>query len=105
MRSSLLEKYEVDAFKKAAIGNRVNEIIEKSVRGGFILWLNESEANSAEKAFFSRINEMVSYLNKTCFVGILFKEFHYALYPKGTFYKRHLDTFQNDDRRKLSMVC
>jgi Rps23 Pro-64 3,4-dihydroxylase Tpa1-like proline 4-hydroxylase len=25
-------------------------------------------------------------------------------YPKGTFYKRHLDTFQNDQRRKLSMV-
>lgn len=105
LRSSLLEKYEEDAFKKAAIGNRVNEIIEKSVRGDFILWLNESEANSAEKAFFNRINDMVSYLNKTCFMGILFKEFHYALYPKGTFYKRHLDTFQNDDRRKLSMVC
>ncbi len=105
LRSSLLEKYEEEAFKKAAIGNRVNEIIEKSVRGDFILWLNESEANSAEKSFFNRINDMVSYLNKTCFMGILFKEFHYALYPKGTFYKRHLDTFQNDDRRKLSMVC
>ncbi|MFD1079741.1 2OG-Fe(II) oxygenase, partial [Longispora fulva] len=44
-------------------------------------------------------------LNKTCFLGILHKEFHYALYPEGTFYKRHLDTFQNDDRRKLSLVC
>ena len=33
------------------------------------------------------------------------REFHYALYPIGTFYKRHLDTFQNDDSRKLSIVC
>tara|TARA_R110002072_G_scaffold174802_19_gene330593 strand:- start:11822 stop:12463 length:642 start_codon:yes stop_codon:yes gene_type:complete len=105
LRDSLLDKFEEDAFKKAAIGNRVNEVIEKSIRGDFILWLNENEANFAEKAFFNRINDMVSYLNKTCFMGILFKEFHYALYPKGTFYKRHLDTFQNDDRRKLSMVC
>ncbi len=105
LRSSFLEKFEEDAFKKAAIGNRVNEIIEKSVRGDFILWLNENEGNSAEKSFFNKINDMVSYLNKTCFMGILFKEFHYALYPKGTFYKRHLDTFHNDDRRKLSMVC
>jgi SM-20-related protein len=32
-------------------------------------------------------------------------EFHYAVYPKGTFYVRHLDTFRNDDRRKLSVVC
>lgn len=105
LRTSLLDKFEEDAFKKAAIGNRVNAIIEKTVRGDFILWLNENDSNLAEKAFFNKINEMVSYLNKTCFMGILFKEFHYALYPKGTFYKRHLDTFQNDDRRKLSMVC
>jgi SM-20-related protein len=105
LRNSLLGKYEEDEFKKAAIGNRLNETIEKSVRGDFIFWLNESEANTAEKSFFHKINDMISYLNKTCFMGILHKEFHYALYPKGTFYKRHLDTFQNDDRRKLSMVC
>ena len=55
--------------------------------------------------FFSKINNLVGYLNKTCFLGILHKEFHYALYPIGTFYKRHIDTFQNDDRRKLSFVC
>lgn len=105
LRSSLLEKYEEDNFKKAAIGNRTNEVIKKAVRGDFILWLNEAEAGEAEKKFFQKINDFVDYLNKTCFLGILYKEFHYAVYPEGTFYKRHLDTFQNDDRRKLSIVC
>ncbi len=94
-------KYEEDNFKKAAIGNRTNEVIAKSIRGDFILWLNEAEAAAAEKAFFRKINDFVDYLNKTCFMGILQKEFHYALYPEGTFYKRHLDTFQNDDRRNF----
>ncbi|GAB2762017.1 2OG-Fe(II) oxygenase [Salinimicrobium soli] len=105
LRNSLLGKYEEDNFKKAAIGNRTNEIIAKSIRGDFILWLNEAQAEETEKAFFTKINDFVDYLNKTCFLGILHKEFHYALYPEGTFYKRHLDTFQNDDRRKLSLVC
>lgn len=105
MREALLKKYEEDEFKKAAIGNRTNEVIAKSIRGDFILWINEADAGEAEKIFFSRINSLISYLNKTCFLGILQKEFHYALYPEGTFYKRHLDTFQNDDRRKLSLVC
>lgn len=105
LRSNLLQKYEEDNFKKAAIGNRTNEVIAKSIRGDFILWLNEAEGTQAEKAFFRKINDFVDYLNKTCFLGILHKEFHYALYPDGTFYKRHLDTFQNDDRRKLSIVC
>lgn len=105
LQKSLLLKFEEDNFKKAAIGNRTNEIIAKSIRGDFIFWLNEAKAEEAEKLFFNRINHFVDYLNKTCFLGILFKEFHYALYPEGTFYKRHLDTFQNDDRRKLSIVC
>jgi len=105
MRTTLLNKYEEDSFKKAAIGNKTNEVIEKEVRGDFILWLNEADAGENELLFFNKINPFISYLNKTCFLGILFKEFHYALYPKGTFYKRHLDTFQNDDRRKLSLVC
>ena len=104
LRSSLLHKYEEDKFKKSAIGNRTNELIEKAIRGDFILWMNEAEAGETEKIFFNKINNLVDYLNKTCFMGILHKEFHYAVYPKGTFYKRHLDTFQNDSRRKLSIV-
>ena len=105
LRTSLLEKYEQDAFKKAAIGNRLNENIIKSVRGDVILWIDETKANIAESLFFDKINNLIKYLNRTCFMGILQKEFHYALYPSGTFYKRHIDTFQNDDRRKLSFVC
>ena len=105
LRASLLEKYEEESFKKAAIGNRLNETILKSVRGDFILWIDETNANEAEAFFFNRTNDLIAYLNRTCFMGIMQKEFHYALYPKGTFYKRHIDTFQNDDRRKLSIVC
>ncbi|MEZ4801441.1 MAG: 2OG-Fe(II) oxygenase [Gelidibacter sp.] len=105
LRGSLLEKHEEDRFKKAAIGNRTNEVIEKSIRGDVILWIDELKSNHAESRFFKKINDLIGYLNKTCFLGILHKEFHYALYPTGTFYKRHIDTFQNDDRRKLSFVC
>nr|WP_275126032.1 2OG-Fe(II) oxygenase [Zhouia amylolytica] len=105
LRNSLLQKYEADRFKKSAIGNRTNEMIEKEIRGDFILWMNENETNEAETTFFNKINNLVNYLNRTCFMGILHKEFHYALYPEGTFYQRHLDTFENDDRRVLSVVC
>jgi len=105
LRKNLLAKYEDDAFKKAAIGNVFQEQIVKSIRGDYIYWLDEQENALVERVFFQKINDLVQYLNRTCFLGIREKEFHYAVYPEGTFYKRHLDTFQNDDRRKLSMVC
>lgn|SRR5690606_36900337 len=105
LRQSLLTKHEENAFKKAAIGNRFEETIVKSIRGDVILWMDETNADASELLFFNKINNLIDYLNRTCFLGILQKEFHYALYPEGTFYKRHIDTFQNDDRRKLSFVC
>lgn len=105
LRESLLAKYEEDRFKKSAIGNFVNEVVVEAVRGDFIFWLDEAKINNAEKAFFLKINDFTSYLNRTCFMGIAEKEFHYAIYHQGTFYKRHLDTFQNDSSRKLSIVC
>jgi len=105
LRAALLEKYDEDRFKKSAIGNQANEKVVDAIRGDFILWLDENNANNAENRFFNKLNDFKDYLNRTCFMGINEKEFHYALYPEGTFYKRHLDTFQNDSRRKLSMVC
>lgn len=105
LRNILIEKHEEDELKKAAIGNQFNETIIKAIRGDFISWIDESNLQEAEQVFFDRINHFTDYLNRTCFLGIQEHEFHYALYPKGTFYKRHLDTFQNDDSRKLSIVC
>ena len=105
LRFDLLNKYEEDQFKKAAIGNRTNEIIKSEIRGDFILWMDEAKINEEQGQFFKSINDLSVYLNKTCFLGILRKEFHYAVYPEGKFYKRHLDTFQNDDCRRLSVVC
>lgn len=105
LRDALLDKYRENGFKKSAIGSKFDEQIITQVRGDFVLWIEEGSAGDTERLFFDKINPMVDYLNKTCFLGILHKEFHYAVYPKGTFYKRHLDTFQNDDRRKLSLVC
>lgn len=104
LRTILLLKYEEDDFKKSAIGNQFNEHIIKTIRGDFISWIDEQNMQTAEKLFFNKIDNFTNYINRTCFLGIQDREFHYALYPKGTFYKRHLDTFQNDDSRKLSIV-
>lgn len=105
LRQALLAKYEEDQFKKSAIGNQANEQVVTAVRGDFILWLDEQNAEGAERVFFNKLEDFTQYLNRTCFMGIVKQEFHYALYPEGTYYKRHLDTFQNDSSRKLSIVC
>ena len=105
MRAELEHKFETSEFKKSAIGQNSDEIIKDEIRGDYIFWLNEEDKNEASETFFNQINDFVAYINATCYLGISNKEFHYAIYPEGTFYKRHLDVFKNDTRRKLSIVC
>ena len=96
--------YRNDALKKAAIGKHFDEHVKIEIRGDYIQWINEKKAMGVEEKFFQQINQFIDYLNRTCFMGILDKEFHYAVYPEGRFYIRHLDTFKEDHSRKLSLV-
>jgi SM-20-related protein len=43
-------------------------------------------------------------MNETCYAGITGYEFHYAFYEEGSFYKRHVDQFQNNQGREFSMI-
>lgn len=91
-------------FRAAGIGNQ-QIVVENTIRGDEILWLDEATATPEETTFLQRIAAFVQYVNQTCYLGLRDYEFHYALYPPGTFYKRHLDQFRSDSRRKLSVIC
>lgn len=42
LRKELNHFYDADCFKKSAIGNRLNENLERSIRNDFIFWLDET---------------------------------------------------------------
>lgn len=104
LASQLHDRRQAGLFKSAGIGNKL-VTIEQTIRGDEILWIDEATTNPAELVFLERVNDFVDYVNRTCYLGLHDSEFHYALYPPGTFYKRHLDQFRSDSRRKLSVIC
>lgn len=104
LRKNLLSLYKNDDMDPAGIGNKFAYTKNLKIRGDLIHWLNEDSDNLFEKQFFSIINSFIQHLNRTCFTGIKDKEFHYAMYETGSFYKRHLDQFKSDSGRKYSFV-
>lgn len=104
LRKNLINKFNADTFKKSAIGNNGDKVVVDGIRGDFISWIDEENMDEAEQMYFNKVNNFISYLNRTCYLGIVEGEFHYALYLENTFYKRHLDVFQNDSRRTLSVI-
>ncbi len=76
----------------------------KLFRRDKIYWLDRKHGNVYENEFLDIIEAFVQYLNATCYAGITGYEFHYALYEKGSFYKKHLDQFRNNDSRQYSLI-
>jgi len=103
LANRLHERRAAGTFTSAGIGNQ-QKIVEQQIRGDEILWLDEAASTPEEAAFLERIGQFVDYVNQTCYLGLRDYEFHYALYPPGTFYKRHLDQFRSDSRRKISII-
>ncbi len=96
-------KIEDDKFKKAAIGALNNREIVESIRGDFTYWLYKDKNEESIK-FFEVVDEMVFYLNKLCFLSLSGYEFHFAFYPPGSFYAKHLDRFKNRSNRMISVI-
>jgi SM-20-related protein len=104
LKENLLLLFSEKQMKIAGIGNNSKFQQDKLVRSDVIYWLDRKHNNASENSFFDLIDEFVQYLNRTCYSGITGYEFHYAYYEKGSFYKRHLDQFRDNQSRAYSMI-
>ena len=59
---------------------------------------------AAQQALFEQLEALRTTLNRALFMGLEDFEAHYALYPPGARYQRHLDSFRGDNQRRVSLV-
>jgi SM-20-related protein len=104
LKANLHILYAENQLKSAGIGNNLLVLQDKLVRSDKIYWLDRKHNDVYENRFFDLIDSFVLFLNRECYTGITGYEFHYALYEKGSFYKKHLDQFQNNKSRSFSMI-
>lgn len=91
-------------FARAGIGRSSERRTYDAIRSDDVLWLDEQAAQAAEAPYWAGMQVLRQALNRELFLGLRSSEFHYAHYPVGGFYKRHLDRFQDSDSRVLSCV-
>jgi SM-20-related protein len=95
----------VEHFQKAGIGKDQARHINESVRGDYIKWVDNNCAPPAINVYLARLQDLIQHLNEGLFLSLKDYEVHMTVYPPGAFYKRHLDQFDRDDHRKLSVIC
>lgn len=104
LRNSFLEKSQKGDFRPAGIGASSDYRLQRGIRGDEIFWLDREREEQAG-AFFALIDEVIYHLNRLCFLSISGSEFHFAHYPEGSHYQRHLDRFREGSNRLISVVA
>ena len=90
-------------FAPARIGAGQSLQRREKIRGDSICWLN-APLLAAEARLLECFEQLRLQLNREAFLGLFDLELHYAAYPVGTGYARHLDQPRGNGRRKVSMV-
>lgn len=87
----------------AAVGRGATQEVREGIRGDHIQWLEPGQAESCDQ-YLELMDGLREALNRGLFLGLEDFECHFALYPPGAFYRKHLDRFRDDDRRTVSAV-
>jgi SM-20-related protein len=66
--------------------------------------VDEASAGPALSLVLERYETLRQGVNQALYLGLFDLEVHFAVYPPGGGYHRHLDRFRDDDRRSLTVV-
>lgn len=87
----------------AGVGRGVAQEVREGIRGDHIRWLEPGDSAPTDE-YLQTMNSLREALNRGLYLGLEDFECHFALYPAGAFYRKHLDRFRDDDRRAVSAV-
>lgn len=90
-------------FNAARIGANEHRQRREEIRGDRTCWVAEP-LFAEERALLRDLEELRLELNRRGFLGLFDLELHYAWYPPGAGYERHLDQLRGKDHRRVSVI-
>lgn len=91
-----------EQFRPAGIGNQATRV--QAVRGDSIDWLEWGEGGAGLQAFWQAMDVLRDALNRELYLGVRELECHFALYPSGGGYQKHLDNPQGRSARWVTVL-
>ena len=91
-----------DHFRPAGLGHAGER--DERIRGDEVLWLEPELTPAAASLLCGELEALRLAVNEATYLGLHDFEGHYATYPPGAAYGKHLDRFREDNRRVISLV-
>lgn len=92
------------AFHQAQVGRGTGRALHAEIRQDRVCWFDPSALSEAQQIYWDQFDPLRLALNRALFLGLFDYEAHFASFPSGTYYKRHLDQFQAVGLRTVSCI-
>lgn len=106
-RALAAEARDMDAggdFRQAGVGRNQTFMIRPEIRNDRVLWLDPASPTQLQSEYLVRMEWLRQRINRELQLGLFGFESHYAVYPAGSFYRRHLDQFKGARHRTVSCI-
>src|SRR5271165_4313703 len=90
-------------FAAARIGGERSVQRREEIRGDSTCWIS-TPLQPAEQSLLEKLECLRLELNRDCLLGLFELELHYAWYPPGAGYARHVDQPQGRAQRQVSLA-
>jgi SM-20-related protein len=98
------QRWQAGEFHQAGVGHGGNLKVRNEVRSDDVLWLEPPALSPAQQRYFDRLEQLRQAINANLYLGLFEFEGHFAIYPPGSFYKRHSDQFHGVELRTVTCV-
>jgi SM-20-related protein len=91
-------------FRRAGVGSGAGLELRPEIRTDHVLWLDPAALTPLQELYWQHLETLRLEVNRELFLGARELEAHFAVYPPGSFYKKHLDQFRTASHRLLSCI-
>ena len=103
LRAQAQAQWEAGQFHAAGIGRGQELNVNEAVRSDQVQWLEQAESGVLAD-YQAQIESLRGNLNRMLYLGLFEFEGHFAVYPPGAFYRRHLDNFRGTSARIITAI-
>ncbi|HUT40966.1 MAG TPA: 2OG-Fe(II) oxygenase [Gammaproteobacteria bacterium] len=102
LRHELEACWQAGGFRHAGVGRGAQLQVRPEVRTDCVHWLDAQACGPAQRRYLDELERLRLAINGTLFLGLFDFEAHLAVYPAGTYYRRHLDQFAGIGTRRVT---
>jgi SM-20-related protein len=104
LKAEALRYWRNGAFRQAGISKGQGYALNPGIRSDQIMWLDPDISSEYLRGYLDIINCLKTVINRQLYLNLTGFEGHLAHYPRGAYYRRHLDQFQQDGSRAVTII-